>query len=119
MLTLLVLVPLLLFGIPVDEALLRTRERVFRDALRHAGFSLEKIALYMAELDKGQLSRQLAGEGHLSDTRLLLTPVEFRRWYHVLWLAELGVPDTLLRVEPVMKMAKMAMPEAASEKRSA
>jgi hypothetical protein len=36
-------------------------------------------------------------------------PPDVRGWHSVLTLEEVGVPDVLLRAEPVIKMAKMTL----------
>jgi hypothetical protein len=68
----------------------------FKDALRQSDVSQEKLALYL-EMDKGQLSRQLNGEGGITLKRLAQCPEETWRWFAVGILLHLGLPTQLQR----------------------
>jgi transcriptional regulator with XRE-family HTH domain len=68
----------------------------FKDALRQSDVSQEKLALYL-DMDKGQLSRQLNGEGGITLKRLAQCPEETWRWFAVGILLHLGLPRSLQR----------------------
>jgi transcriptional regulator with XRE-family HTH domain len=68
----------------------------FKEALRHSDISQEKLALYLG-MDKGQLSRQLNGEGGITLKRLAECPEEVWRWFAVGILLSLGLPKQLQR----------------------
>ena len=68
--------------------------RLVREAMAKAGISLKEAAYLMGE-DSAQLSRELAGVGHVSATRLAQLPAKFQQWYAVGLAGEYGLPSEL------------------------
>jgi hypothetical protein len=74
---------------------------IIREALRLAGLSLEKAAIWM-EMDPRLLDRQLSGDGHLKHTALVKLPAKFFQWYGVLMLERVGLPKEVKRSVPIV-----------------
>jgi hypothetical protein len=79
---------------------------IIREALRLAGLSLEKAAIWM-EMDPRLLDRQLNGEGHLKHTALGKLPLGFWQWFGLLISINYGTPAVVKRSAPIV-LAQMA-----------
>lgn len=111
-------------GLQVDPDVVCAHAKRVREALRMADLSLEKACLHM-DIDKGQFSRQLGGEGHLSFLRLMLLPQSFWQWYYLLGAEAVGLPEVVTRaarVKLAMKSRRQlrmsAEPDSAERKRA-
>lgn len=104
--------------VAVDDDLRRTHERLWRDALRHAGVTLRQ-ASQEAEIDQSQLTRLIAAhEG--PQRRLQMQPLDVWRWYGLLLVQEFGLPKEVRRSARLAlavigrkRMARMRAPESA------
>lgn len=86
----------------VDPDRLRRHARILREALRLADLSLEKASLEMG-IAKQQLHNQLAGEGHVSHTRLMLLPDEVWQWLGVVIAESFGLPERIYKAGSLEK----------------
>jgi hypothetical protein len=87
-----------------------------RRAADHAGLDLKALQIDM-EIDKGQLSRQMEGDGHLSLTRLSrIQSCAFWRWFALLQSQRHGLPDEVnAAIDLQPRMAKMGLPTNATK----
>lgn len=71
---------------------------------------LARIPLSAAAIDMGikhpQLTKQLAGEGHLSLRRLANLPVQFHQWFAVVRARRLGVPTEVVAAQQLQRFAQ-------------
>jgi hypothetical protein len=93
--------------VQVDPDIVWRGAQRWRAAIYRALWSIEKLAIHCG-VDKSQLRREI-DEGRLPMKRIEQFPPDVRGWHSVLTLEEVGVPDVLLRAEPVIKMAKMTL----------
>ena len=61
-----------------------------------------KVAASDMGISEAQLSRQVRGQEHMHVDRLEKLPLSFRQWYHLLAVQDLGLPEEVLRAEPVV-----------------
>lgn len=90
---------LLALSAVADPDAIIAHAQIIRRALRMADLSLEKASITQAidKSHKSHFNRQLAGEGHISLSRLLLLPQAFLRWYFFLGAMEYGLPEDIER----------------------
>lgn len=89
----------------VDPDVLRREAQLLREAMEKARWSIEKLSLHLG-VDKSQLRREIDGETNLTKKRELTLPLEIRQWYAALTLQEIGLPDRLVRAEPLLALRR-------------
>lgn len=111
-------------AVAIDPDVLRIHIARVREAAARCGIdSEEKLALHL-EMDRGQLHRQLNGDGHLSLTRLMKLPKAFWQHYGVLVASDYGMPPEFQRAAKLAfgligRKRQLRMAAKTSQRRSA
>lgn len=84
------------FFVAVDPEILRRHAELILDALSKARIGATKAAIHQ-DIDARQYARQLAGEGHLSYTRMVRLPLKFWQWFFLLGCELVGLPEEVER----------------------
>lgn len=98
------------FFVTVDRRAFAPHAEWIREALHEAKITLDAACIWMGDGDKpydaSLFKRQLAGEGHVSYTRLSKLPLKFWKEFAAILLVQVGIPSRYSRAARLDRIAR-------------